>query len=41
VARLEVIFDEDLQALSEWLDVDLSCKNFTKKTAGDHLQWSA
>lgn len=40
LARLEAIFDEDLRRLSEWLDVDLNCKNFNEKTGGDVLDWT-
>jgi len=41
MARLQAIFDEDLQALSEWLEVDLNCKNFDEETSESHLEWSS
>lgn len=41
VARLESIFDEDLQALSKWVGVRLVCENFDQQTAGGHLDWTA
>lgn len=40
VARLESIFDEDLRALSNWLNVDLNCRNFDEKTSSNHLDWA-
>jgi len=40
-ARLESIFDEDLRTLSEWLNVDLNCKNFNEKTSCKSLEWAA
>jgi len=40
-ARLESIFDQDLQVLSEWLGVDLNCRNFNEKTARTSLNWAA
>jgi hypothetical protein len=41
LGRLESIFDEDLHTLSEWLRVDLNCKNFDEKTSGGYLEWAA
>ena len=41
VTRLEAIFDEDLRTLSNWLAVDLNCRNFDEKTSGDQLDWVA
>ena len=41
VARLESIFDEDLELLSQWLGVDSNCKNFDEKTATGQLDWVA
>jgi hypothetical protein len=40
VARLESIFDADLQNLSGWLNVQLDCKNFDDKTSGGRLEWA-
>lgn len=39
LARLESIFNEDLQLLSQWLGVGLNCKNFDEKTSGDNPGW--
>jgi hypothetical protein len=41
MARLESVFDQDLQVLSEWLGVDLNCRNFNEKTARTSLNWAA
>jgi hypothetical protein len=40
VARLESIFDKDLEVLSKWLNVQLDCNNFDDKTSGGHLEWA-
>lgn len=40
-ARLEAIFDEDLRVLSDWLNVDLTCKNFDEETSRGGLEWLA
>lgn len=39
LARLEATFDEDLGALSAWLDLDLTCRNFDEQTAGGGLEF--
>jgi len=39
VARLESIFDEDLQTLSAWLGLDINCENFDDVTSGGQLEW--
>ena len=39
VARLESLFDEDLRALSSWLGVDLTCKNFDERSGRGQLEW--
>jgi hypothetical protein len=41
LARLEAIFDEDLELMSRWLGVDLSCRSFDEKTAMTQLDWLA
>lgn len=41
LTRLESIFDEDLGVLSQWLGVNLNCKNFDERTAVDQLEWVA
>lgn len=41
VARLESIFDEDLQALSTWLGTGLTCENFDERTVSERLEWVA
>lgn len=40
-ARLEAIFDEDLEILSRWLGVSLSCRNFDDATELNQLDWVA
>ena len=41
VTRLESIFDEDLKLLSEWLGVDINCRNFNERTTVAQLEWAA
>lgn len=41
VARLEEIFDADLRVLSQWLDIDLDCRNFDAETARGELEWAS
>jgi hypothetical protein len=39
IARLESIFDEDLQVLSTWLGVHLTCRNFDEETSSGQREW--
>jgi len=41
VARIESIFDADLEALSEWFGVELKCETFDARTSCGGLEWSA
>jgi hypothetical protein len=41
LARLEAIFDEDLELVSRWFGVHLSCRSFDEKTAMTQLDWLA
>lgn len=38
-ARVEAVFDEDLETLGKWLGVELNCRNFSKVTRNVGLEW--
>lgn len=37
--RLEMLFDQDLLQLGEWLGISLACQNFKKTTSAATLEW--
>jgi hypothetical protein len=41
LTRVQAIFDADLQILSSWLGVELTCDNFDELTGSGNLEWRA